>query len=388
MSQLPTPAELATVAKGAYRSAIDPGGTGAVDLQPGSRNDVALSVAAAMSHRVSLYAADRVTASRLASASGEDLDVLARDWYGVTRKAGNAATGYLRLVRGTTGVTVIPAGSRLGVPATASQRAITFVVSRDVSVASADALAVVPVTCSEAGVAGNIVGPAAVTSILDVLPDTGWSLDPSYLPDTPFGGGSDDEQDDELRARLRLTTPQAAKQRGTREAILTGALNVPGVAYATPVEPQDGTVRLYAGDASFNLTDVAALAIQTELLAWRSMGVPVVVLPYAVTDVQVTAAIYMARPLSNYNVGQLVADATAAVTEYFETRPQPDEYYTEAVIAAIFRAHAEVQHVVLTYPSASVTRPADTGYGVVSSLNRYRVRASTIALTVNPPNTL
>jgi uncharacterized phage protein gp47/JayE len=386
VSDLPTPAEVVTAAKVAFRGAVDPDGTGAVDLAAGSRNDLAISTVSAVGNRLSLYAADRVTASRIASASGDDLDVLAADLFGLTRKPDVAATGFLRFTRAGSVATVFPAGSRFGVPATSTQPAIVFQVAQDTPAVGTSA--VVPVVCAQTGVVGNIAGPAAVTGILDVLPDPTWQLDPSFVPPTPFGGGADAETDALFRARLQLTTPQAARQRGTKAAILTGGLNVPGVAFATPIEVQDGTVRLYAGDAGFNLPSTLALAIATELLDWRCFGVPVPVLPYAVQTVAVQATVYMARPLANYSAQALVTAAVNAVVAYFEGRPQPDEYYTEAIIAAIYRAHPEVQHVVLAAPAASVVRPADTGYGVVTALNRYRVDPSSITLSFQPPNTL
>lgn len=391
MADLPTPDELVRAAQGAYRSAIDPAGTGAVNLRPGSRNDVAISALGAVGNRLSLYTADRVAASQLDSSSGEDLDALAADRFGgEKRKAGIEATGVVRLVRPGAAATQISQGSRFAVPAAAGRSAIVFEAAA--AVASSATTALVPLVAQEIGAGGNLEQPADLTAILDPLPDASWAIDTAYIAANPgefvFGGGALAETDDEFKARLRQASPEAMRQRGTRDAILAGALRVQGVRFATVIEPQDGTVVLYAGDASYALPDALKAAIDAELAAWRAFGVPVLVRPYNVQTVQVTATVHMARALANYDAAAIVAAAAAQIKLYFESRPQPDEYYVDAIEAAIFRADDEVQTVETALPAADVQRPADAGYGAVTALNRYRVTADSIALTVAPPLTV
>ncbi len=385
MADLPTPDELAAIGRAAFRIAIDPDGTGAVDLRAGSRNDVAVSTLAAVGTRLARYAADRVAAARRASARGADLDDIARDLYHEERKADAAATGGIRLTRPGTTPTTIPKGSRFGVPATANAPAILFEASADV--ASATTAALVPLVAQATGTAGNLSGPGAITAILDPLPDSTWTLDTGYSdpPTSTFGGGAAAETDDELNARLDQLEPQDSG--GTRSAILKAALAVPGVFYATAIEPLDGTVILYAGDVNYALPAALQGAIEAALLEWRAFGVPVLVRAYNTSAVQVTAAVYMSRALREYDLVALRAAMVARLLSYFATRAQPDEYFLDAIEAAVHKADPEVQHVVLAAPLADVKRPADTGYGAVTALNRYTCDAAHVALTFLPPLT-
>lgn len=383
--QLPTTDELAAVGRAAFRTSIDPSGTGAVNLASGSRNDTSISVLSAIANRILLYVLDRVAAARIASATGDDLDAAALDLYGETRKQDVAATGFVQLTRPGTGATSIPLGTRFAIPASAGQAAITFQASQDVSVASSSLTVVVPIECTQTGTSGNIGTPAKITAVLDTLPDSTWVLNTAYS--AVIGGGGDRENNDQFKARLRLTTPQAERQRGTKAAIDTGALRVPGVAFTTSIEPLDGTVIQYTGDSAFSLPTALKLAIDTELLNWRCFGVPVLERSYNVQLVQVTAVVHMAQSLANYDQAAVVSDAVQRVIEYFESRPAPDEIFRDAIIAAIFKAHPEVQHVTISAPSSDTLRPTDSGYGVVSSLNRYKADETSISITIQGPTT-
>jgi uncharacterized phage protein gp47/JayE len=131
-----------------YRAALDPGGTGAVNLAPGSRNDVAVSALNALTTRVTGYVADRVAAGRVHSATGEDLDILAQDFYQETRKPARTATGMIQLTRTGTGATTIPLGTRFAVPASSTAAAIVFQASQDVAVPSGQTTAQVPLVAA------------------------------------------------------------------------------------------------------------------------------------------------------------------------------------------------------------------------------------------------
>jgi hypothetical protein len=250
----------------------------------------------------------------------------------------------------------------------------------------------VPVRCRTPGLAGNVT-LAAILDVLDPLPDPTWQIyvpspnDPvlSGGPVDTIGGGGDRETDDQLKARMGQRSLDTDRQRGTKAAILAGAGKVGGVLYTTAIEPQDGTVVLYVGDASYQLPQALAAAVLLELENWRAFGVPVLIRPYNAQLVPVTLSLFMARPLSTYDTAAIKAAVVAEVMRYFENRPQPDEYYTEAIIAAGFRAHVEAQHSVLATPSQSVQRPADAGYGAVSALNRYFVKPEAISVSILDP---
>ena len=386
---IPTPAELAGIAQAAVRAALDPTGTGAVDLQTGSRNDVLVSVATTLAMRNATHLADRIAANSPKTAQKDDLDILAGDVYGDVRRQGIAATGLIPIYRTNTAATVIPKGSRFSVPQTPTQPAVVFQAASDFPVASGIIGNVyfplaLPVICSVLGVKGN-VATQLVTAITDSLPDTSWVIAPPPAGLPPIGGGLDLETDAQLQARLVGESISTQKQRGTLVAIVSGALRVPGVAFVTAVEPQDGTIVLYVGDANYMLSATLQAAVLAALAGWRTGGIPVVLRAYSTSTVQVTANIYMQRDLLNYNIAAIQQAASAAVLAYFAARLRPDEYYLDRIRAAIGSAALEVQNVTLSLPASDQQRPADTAYGNVTSLNRYIVTSSSISITVNPP---
>lgn len=384
MATLPTPAELTALARARLRSALDPTGTGAVDLRAGSRLDALVSVATGMGNRLSSYVADRMGALRRSTAQDEDLDVLARDLYSETRKPASYATGKVGLVRPGTAATLIPKGTRFGVPAAGSRPALVFVSTADVP--SSSLTATVPVQAQQTGEASNVFTSAAITAILDSLPDPTWALDPSYI--VPVSGGASAESNEVLRDRLAQLALDDTRQRGTRRAILRGALRVPGIRYATVVEPLNGTTLVFCGDSTYYLSETQALAVQQELLEWRALGVPALVKRYSVSTVPVTATLHMQRSLADYDALGLRNAAVEAVRRYFATRVHPDEYFQSAIAGAIGSVHPERQRVVLTSPSADVLRVADTAYASATTMARYIVDDSSITIAVAGPATL
>lgn len=399
-TEIATPAELAALAQQKLRSLLDPAGTGAVDLSPGSRNDLMVSVCVALATRVFQYAADRLTARSLATATSEDLDALVQDVYQDTRKAASSATGTVYLSRVNTAQTVIPAGSRFAVPATSTQPGISFAAVADVPVAlnaGVSSPVAVAVQCAQTGTEGN-VAISSISAIQDPLPDTSWSV--AAVPAGGFtftAGGAAQESDDEFRARVQRSAFDASKQRGVRQAIETGALTVPGVASVTTVEPNDGTVLVYCGDVGYNLSSAMQSAVQVELEDWRALGIPAIVRPYTLVTVTISATIYMQRALSNYDVSTLQSSAVSAVISYFAQRRRPDEFFGSAITAALAAVNDEVQQVVLNSVSTSsgpvpdltgsVKRVTDTSYGSVLSMVRYVVSSTSVNVTVAPPAT-
>lgn len=386
MADLPTTSDLLDAGQGALRTALDPAGTGAVNLRAGSKNDTLLSVAIALQTRGLSYASARIAAARLSSATDTDLDTVGMDLFGEPRKDVAFAIGTAYLQRSGTAATVIPAGTRVAVPAAAGQSAVVFNTTADVSVGASVLTATAAIQAAAAGAASN-VPLASVTAILDALPDTTWTL---YVPisgpppDT-IGFGADAETDDVYRARLQQLAINATV--ATQYAILQAALAVPGVMYATAVEPLDGTVVLYVGDAQYGLPAAGVTLVTQALLTVRALGLPVLVRPYAATVVSIAARAYMTRALTNYDVAGIQAAAYAAITDLFTGSARAEEYYLSAIEAAVFKGDPEVQDVQLDAPASNSRRPPDTGYGSITALVRYYVTPSSVSITVLPPQT-
>jgi uncharacterized phage protein gp47/JayE len=411
VADLPTPAELVARGQGVYRTAIDPGGTGAVDLHAGSRNDAMLSVFTGVSSRLLAYAVARFSAARLATAEDDDLDVIGVDLFGLPRKDAASAVGTVYLQRPNGEQTVIAKGSRFAIPVgtqlaiSATRRAIVLEASADVSV-GADVLKVaVPVVAQETG-ALQPIPHRAITAILDPLEDGGWSLfapvggDPVLAGGPPdyVGGGADRESNDVYRDRLRQLSTNDPREKATLRAIRAGALAVPGVGFATAIEPGDGTVVLYAGDAPYGFALPADLRrrIDAELLGWRALGIPVLSRPYDVQSPGIAATVYMARALANYDIAAIRAAAIASVKASFDRRAYTDELFVNALESALFNAHGEVQDVLVTsiaiedeLDDTPIDRPrsTDAGYGAVTALRRYIALDALLQIAIAPPRT-
>ncbi len=405
-TEIPTPAELAALAQQKLRSVLDPGGTGAVDLSPGSRNDNAISVNTALYTRVAQYAADRLTARSLSTATGDDLDVLVADIYQDSRKIANSATGTVYIYRpnsGTAPATVIPAGSRFAVPATATQPGVQFFATVDVPVpyqgGNFQSPVPVNITCTASDTTGN-VSVSLITQIVDALPDSTWLIaDASGNPGVVLfcAGGAEAEDDDTFRARIQRSAFDDSKKRGTLKAIQTGTLQVPGVSSATPVEPGDGTILVFCGDNSYNLSSAMQTAVQANLEDWRAFGVPAIVRPYTSSTVTINATVCMQRALQNYSQQAIITQALANIQTYFTNRQRPDEFFGSALTAAMSAAHPEVQQVIINSISVSagptpdgtnsVRRVSDAVYGSVLTMVRYIVTSTSLQINLSPPLT-
>lgn len=387
---LPSVPELADIAEQELRLALDPGGTGAVDLHDGSRNTALVSMMTYLAHRAVRYANDREAAARASTAEGDDLDTVGRDFYGEPRKVAAPAQGYRLLQRpASRPATVIPAGSRFAMPATGTNPAVLFEAASTVNVLLNETTALVPIVAVEVGEAGNLngLGPNAISQIVDTLPDTAWTL-PVMVANLELGGGAEDESDAIYRARLLTLGSEDQIEKGTQRAVLGGVLRVSGVRFATVVEPFTGNIVAFVGDAGYVLTDAMRAAIQTELLDWRCFGVPLDLRPLRPIDLVIDATVYMARALSNFDTDAIRTTAERLVNVYLDGRPHVDEYFREMIAGAIGQAHAEVQHVALTSPVADVARPAEGSYASAVDIRHFRLIPGTLRLRFLPPLTM
>lgn len=390
--QIPSTLDLAVLFEAALRLAIDPNGTGAINLRAGSDNAALVSMATQLGNRTFAYAADRARARSFADSDGDDLDEIVADIFGDKRKQLNPSTTTVYLKRTGTAATLITKGSGFGAPAQGTQPALRFEADADVP-AGLNVLAIaVAVTCSTPGTVGNIL-QASISQISDPQDDATWAIY-QPLPGDPVlasgvidvvAGGTDQENDDQLKARMNQRSLDTDRQRATKAAILTGAGKVSGVLFTTAVEPGDGTVVLYAGDPSYQLSATMAAQILTELENWRAFGIPVFVRAYAAQLVQINVRLFMARAAVNYSRPLVAAAAQTAIVNYFTYLPRPDEYYTDAIAAAAFKGHAEVQHCIIDAPAASQTRPADSTYGTVTALKRYYATSASVNVQILDP---
>jgi len=211
----------------------------------------------------------------LDGATGDDLDRLAFDRYGLTRKGASAALGAVTFTRATfaAGGGSIPLGTILTTQ-TGVQYITTTVATfgnSSLGPAFANVRAVQAGKISQVG--ANAINGFATASAL---------FDPSISVINPLttAGGEDAEDDDTFRSRVRDFWNTA--RRGVLAAIEQGALTVPGVVSAQAVEVLSGlgqparVVNLYISDSS----GVASVQLGSQVLAalydYRAAGIAVI----------------------------------------------------------------------------------------------------------------
>lgn len=385
----PTLDEIARAAEQGLREVLDPGATGAVNLRPGSRNSALTSAITQVSTKLVAHATERAAAVRVSTATGDDLEQIARDEYETERLPATRAVGTVYLQRATAPTaTLIPRGSRFG------SSGVAFEATQDVSAGVGVLRVAVPVQALQEGAQGNIA-LSSVSAIVDALPDRTWALyvptlgDPFDPPDV-IGGGSEREKDDELRARLLDVSPDDTRAPGSLPAIRHGARSVPGVRDVLVIEPGNGTLAVIAGDASYALPSAIRRAIELELRKWRAHGVPALVRGFDVRVVTINATVHLARATAQYDTGAIAAAARARIHEYFAAREHPDECFADAIVSALHRAHEDVQHatVVLSDIAGAFTerrRPASDAAYASGSVPRYVVTDASLSITVSDP---
>lgn len=386
----PTLDEIARAAEQGLREVLDPGATGAVNLRPGSRNSALVSAITHVSTRLVAHATERAAATRISTATGDDLEQIARDDYETERLPATRAVGTVYLVRSSAiAATIIPRGSRV-----AATGGVAFEATQDVSAGIGALRVAVPVQALQDGTQGN-VSLSTITTIVDALPDRTWALyvpaalDVFYPPDV-IGGGSARETDDELRARLLDVSPDDTRAPGSLAAVRHGARSVPGVRDVLVVEPGNGTLAVIAGDASYALPTALRRAVELELRRWRAHGVPALVRGFDVRLVTVNATIHLARAVSQYDVGAIAAAARARIHEYFAAREHPDECFADAIVSALHRAHEDVQHATVSLSDSlgaftERRRPASDAAYASGSVPRYVVTDASLSITVADP---
>lgn len=175
-----------------------------------------------------------VTASLfLDSATGKALDRLVFDRYGLTRKPASAALGTVEFstVAASPATFLIPAGTRVG---TATGVQFVTTAAATFPIGSTGPLSV-PVASTLAG-SDQQASSGTITSILSQI--AGSPTDLVVSNPLATAGADDAETDTALRARAQQFFVTA--RRGTKSAIINGALAIPGVRTATLFETIGG----------------------------------------------------------------------------------------------------------------------------------------------------
>lgn len=316
---------------------------GLVDWTAGSVLDALTGSGAVLADEVIRIAIDRFATQFVDTASGEDLDALAMDRFGLERNAAAPSVGSLEFTRGSSsGTLTIPAGTTCR--ATVNGRSVTFETDAEAQMLATDTTVDVPATCTETGPSGN-VAEDTVTVIVDAIPG-----DASATVTNPdrFAGGAEEEGDAAFRDRIRRYFQTLRK--GTVAALEAGALSVPGVAAVTVDESfiaaeDGGYVAVYVGDPDGRANATLAADVEVELENWRAAGVRVEVTASSRDEVELTVELFVA---AGSDTSTITADARAAVLAYTDALAPNARLYFSAVEAAAIGVSTRVKGAVAT----------------------------------------
>lgn len=240
---------------------------------PGSDVNILLGGSSLMGEALAAAWARCMRALFVDTAEGDELDRIAYDRFGITRKPAAAASAELVMTRPTTagGGGTVAAGVRVS-----SAGGAIFSLTTDVVFGATDTFAVGTVVANVVGPTQNVAA-GALTSFLDQ------PFDATIVPISGHAaGGTDVEDDQQFRGRIRsffLTL-----RRGTIGAIQFGATTVPGVSVSTAFEIENpgsglpaGAVQLIIADDNGNASPLMVQEVKDAMLSFRACGIPVFV---------------------------------------------------------------------------------------------------------------
>ncbi len=285
------------------------------------------------------------------------LDARAEE-HGVTRKAAALAVGTVRF-NGTNGTT-IPVGTQVSNTVLQGSPDVPVVLQTDVEDTISGGFVDIAVTAITAGRDGNLPISSIDRMVTVVAGVT--SVDNAAV----MSGGTDDETDTELRARL-LAAIAAKEGAGTADDYETWALEVTGVGAADtePLWSGAGTVRVMILDTDFQ---PASAGLQTTVGDYietlRPIGADVTVSTPTLDTHAISATLTMEAGFTVAGVQTAVEDSIQA---YYDTLGTGGDVIYNEVIAAIVTTQgvADVASVLVDGAAINVvisaTQKADMG---------------------------
>lgn len=317
------------------------------DFNAGSVLDAVTGGGAVMADEVIRVLLRLFAAQFVDTATGTDLDALAADRFGLTRKAASASVGALTFSQSSGSTFTVPAGTVCR--ATVGGRSVTFTTDAAVDVPSGTP-ADVNATCTVTGPTGN-VDSGTVTTVVDALDVTC-----TVTNDDRFVGGAASEADPAFRDRIRRF--YTTQRRATKAALENGALTVPGVYFAAVEERASGGISYVAitvGDPDGRGNSALADAVVLEMENWRAAGVPVQVYAASREEISLTIAVVV-RPGSDQDALRTLI--RGAIVGYTDQLAPGAMLYISQVIAAVVDASDLVLGANPLSPSTDVAPSA------------------------------
>lgn len=317
----------------------------ALGVRVGDISEMLMAGAAAMADRLIGWFAERIAATFLDGATGDDLTLLAADHWNIQRRAATKAVATVTFNRASANATAqnFPIGTTVATERDSQGNDIQFVTAAVASWGiSENGAKTVACEAVVAGTSGNLSNVNLLTRIISTPPAGGsYTITASSLP----AGGSEEEADDDLRDRVRLYP--STLRRGTIPALEYGAKSVKSIAVAKASAIQDvtGAVTVYVSDASGNSTGTTTLVsastiddgtmtkkVAIELFNWACAGSLVNVTGGSVQTVNIEVSIAVKIGI---DVAQLIVDIQDSVEARVNKLNIGDTLYLSDIISAV-----------------------------------------------------
>lgn len=332
-----------------------------LSFDTGDISEMEVAAAAAIADHQTGYLIDRLRATFLDTAEGDDLTTLADDHWGVTRNAAVAATGAVQFSRATdsAGAGSIPEGTEVATAADATGTDVRYVTDDAVTVgASALGPFSVGITASLTGTGGNVAADTIIRITTTGLFDSSFTVTNS----SPTAGGTAEEADVDLRERVRGFP--ATVRRGTLAALEYGAKTVAGVSQATAIEDGFGNVTIYVTDVDGNSSGAMEDAVELELENWRAAGIVTNVSGGSLYDdgnggghTNITVALVVRAGVDTQAIASAVKSAIAGAVNKLKIG---DTLYTSNIQAAARSVDPDnILEVTVTLPAVSIAPAAN-----------------------------
>lgn len=317
----------------------------ALGVRIGDISEMLMAGAAAMGDRLIGWFAERVAATFLDGAIGDDLTLLAADHWNIQRRAATKAIATVTFNRAGANATAqnFPIGTTIATERDSQGNDIQFVTTAVASWAiSENGAKTVACEAVVAGTTGNLSNVNLLTRIISTPPAGGtYTITASSLP----AGGAEEETDEELRDRVRLYP--STLRRGTIAALEYGAKSTStiAVAKANAIQDSTGLVTVYVSDASGNSTGTTVAVASTvvddgtmtkkvaiELYNWACAGSLVNVTGGAIQTVNIEVSIAVKIGV---DVAQLIADIQDSIEARVGKLNIGDTLYLSDIISAV-----------------------------------------------------
>lgn len=343
----------------------------ALGVRIGDITEMLIAGAAAMADRLIGWFAERIAATFLDGAVGDDLTLLASDHWAIQRRDATKSVATVTFTRAGANATAqtMPIGTTVATERDSQGNDIQYVTTSAASWAiSENGAKTVNVEAVVAGTSGNLSGVDLITRLVSNPPAGGtYTITASTLP----AGGAEEESDEELRDRVRLYP--STLRRGTVAALEYGAKSVStiAVAKASAVQDNTGLVTVYVSDASGGSTGTTTQVgpsvvddgtmtkkVAIELYEWACAGALVNVSGGSIQTVNISVSIAVRIGV---DVNQLISDIQDSIEARVNKLNIGDTLYTSDIVSAVKIVDPDnIVNVTVTLPLTD-TAPSTPG---------------------------